>query len=322
MIQRSDRQEDRDGWISVIVSTFSTKRYNDLIDLFQGLSDQTCKNVEVVVIIDENVELYEKLLQYTKSHDLTEVSVVLNPKNNGLSYSRNLGIRMASGSIVAYVDDDAIPFPEWVEEIKRTFEDLSVGAVTGDVIPLWEEPSMCWFPKEIRWLVSCSYIMTPDQHSEVERGFGVNMAFRKKLFEEVGVFDTNLGISGSRWIGGEDTDMFLRISEAGKKVIFNPQIRVLHKVPKTRIGIKNISKRAFNGGISVAVLRKIRPYHIRKSTENQYLSKILFEFYPSAFRKVIAQPSKALLKQIVYVSAVMVFQPIGFLYGNLKPWRE
>lgn len=321
MIQKSDCQDNMDDRISVIISTFSTKRYDDLIDLFQGLSAQTYKNIEVVVIIDKNVELYEKLLQYTKSHDLTEVSVVFNPKNNGLSYSRNLGIRMASGSIVAYIDDDALPFPEWAAEIKKTFEDMSVGAVTGDVIPLWEEPSMCWFPKEIRWLVSCSYIMTPDQHSEVERGFGVNMAFRKKLFDETGVFDTNLGISGNRWIGGEDTDMFLRISEVGKKVIFNPQMRVLHKVSKTRISITNISKRAFNGGISVAVMRKLRPYHIQKSTENQYLSKILFEFYPNAFRKVITQPSKALLKQIVYVSAVMAFQPIGFFYGNLKSWR-
>jgi GT2 family glycosyltransferase len=321
MVQKSDHQEGMDDRISVIISTFSTKRYNDLIDLFQGLSAQTYKNIEVIVIIDENVELYERLSQYIKSNNLTNISVVLNQKNYGLSYSRNLGVRMASGSIVAYIDDDALPFPEWAEQIKKTFEDMSVGAVTGDVLPLWEEPSMSWFPKEIRWLVSCSYIMTPDQHSEVERGFGVNMAFRKELFQEIGVFDTNLGISGNRWIGGEDTDMFLRISEAGKKVIFNPQIRVLHKVPKTRISITNISKRAFNGGTSVAVMRKIRPYRIRKSTEKQYLSRILFEFYPNAFRKVITQPSKALLKQIVYVSAVMAFQPIGFFYGNLKSWR-
>lgn len=317
MIQKGDNKY-KDDLVSVIISTFSIKRYGDLIDLFQGLCSQTYENIEVIVIIDENIDLYEKLLQYIQFQNLTQFSVVLNETNNGLSYSRNLGIHLSSGSIVAYIDDDAIPSPEWAEEIKKTFEDTSVGAVTGHVIPLWEESSMCWFPKEIRWLVSCSYILTPDQYSEVERGFGVNMAFRKKLFDETGVFDTKLGISGGRWIGGEDTDMFLRISEAGKKVIFNPQMRVLHKVSKTRISIKNISRRAFNGGISVAVMRKIRPYHIRKSTENQYLFKILFEFYPGALRKVITNPSKTLLKQMVYVSLVIAVQPLGFLYGNLK----
>jgi len=112
---------------------------------------------------------------------------------------------------------------------------------------------MSWFPKELHWMISCSYIMTPNQKEEVERGFGTNMAFKRYLLDDVGMFDTNLGIKGKNWVGGEDTDMFLSIKEAGKKVIFNPDARVLHKVYAYRISTKNIMKRAFDGGVSVAI---------------------------------------------------------------------
>ena len=50
-----------------------------------------------------------------------------------LSVSRNIGICMAQGDIVAFIDDDAIPEPEWLIHLAEAYEDPMVGAVGGFV---------------------------------------------------------------------------------------------------------------------------------------------------------------------------------------------
>ena len=50
-----------------------------------------------------------------------------------LSISRNLGIRLAAGDIVAFLDDDAIPEPEWLDQILAAYADEKVGGVGGFV---------------------------------------------------------------------------------------------------------------------------------------------------------------------------------------------
>ena len=306
--------------LSIVASAYSLDRYNDLIDLLNGIEQQTYKDGEIIIVIDENKELYNRIDEYISSNNLHGMELVFNSENKGLSYSRNIGITHATGDIIAFIDDDAIPDPEWAETIINTFnDDDDVGAVTGEVIPLWEHEEMSWFPKELHWMISCSYIMTPDQKEEVERGFGTNMAFKRGLLDDAGMFDTNLGIKGNNWVGGEDTDMFLSIKEAGKKVIFNPDARVLHKVYAYRICTKNIMKRAFDGGVSVAVMKKVRRYDMKNSTEDAYLKRLLFGFYPKALKELVRKHSMVPLKQMAVVGAVMVFEGVGYLYGHVKP---
>jgi glycosyltransferase involved in cell wall biosynthesis len=307
--------------LSIVASAYSFDRYNDLIDLLNGIKEQTYKEGEAIIVIDQNKELYGKISEYILLNNLHGIKLVFNSENRGLSYSRNIGVTHATGDIIAFIDDDAIPYPEWAEEILNTFNDDEIGAVTGDVIPLWEYKEMSWFPKELHWMISCSYIMTPHKKEEVERGFGTNMAFRKDLLYKVGMFDTNLGIKINNWVGGEDTDMFLSIKEIGKKVIFNPDAKVLHKVYAYRIGTKNIIKRAFNGGMSVAIMKNIRLYNIKRSTEHNYLKKIFFEFYPDAFKGLTMKSSVTSLKQIVIVSIVIMFEGLGYFYRIVIPTK-
>jgi len=303
--------------LSIVASAYSLDRYNDLIDLLNGIEQQTYKDGEIIIVIDESKELYNRTEEYISANNLHGMKLVFNSENKGLSYSRNIGITHATGDIIAFIDDDAIPDPEWAETIIHTFNDDDVGAVTGEVIPLWEHEEMSWFPKELHWMISCSYIMTPDQKEEVERGFGTNMAFKRDLLDDAGMFDTNLGIKGTNWVGGEDTDMFLSIKEAGKKVIFNPDARVLHKVYAYRIGTKNIMKRAFDGGVSVAIMKKVRRYDMKNSTEDAYLKRLLFEFYPKVFKELVRKSSMVPLKRMAVVGAVMMFEGVGYLYGML-----
>lgn len=305
--------------LSVVVSAYSLKRLHDLTDVIDGIKNQTYNPIEAVIVIDESKELFDKINNHISINNLKNMQVIFNPENKGLSYSRNIGIKYSNGSIVAFIDDDAVPSVNWAKCVIETFnEDPQIGAVTGDIIPLWEYENMSWFPKELFWMISCSYIMTPTKKEEVERGFGTNMAFNRQLLLEVGMFNTNLGIKANNWIGGEDTDMFLNIKEKGKKVMFNPDARVLHKIYVHRTNTKNIIKRAFNGGVSVAIMKKVRKYNMKNSIENTYLKCLLLEFYPKKFVEILRKPSVIPLKQIVIVSAVMIFESMGYLHGHIR----
>lgn len=299
--------------ISIIISTYSPNRYNDLINLLESIKLQTYDNIETIVVVDEDIKLYDNIKSFIFDR-YKNAKTVFNPENRGLSYSRNIGILNATGDIVAFTDDDAIADSKWAETIAETFDKDDIGAVTGDVIPIWEYEDMSWFPKELYWMISCSYIMTPNCKCEIERGFGTNMSFKKSMIDNVGMFNTDLGIKGNSWVGGEDTDMFLRTKDIGKKVIFDPNIKILHKIYAHRISMWNIIRRAFNGGISLAAMSRVRQYDINGSTENSYLKRLLFEFYPKGFKKLILRPLES-TKQITTVTLVIMAESIGYLSG-------
>jgi len=305
-------------YLSVIISAYSLDRYRDLTEVLDGLKKQKFGSFEKIVVIDENKELFNNINEYIKINKIDNIKTIFNPDNRGLSYSRNLGIENSTGSIIAFVDDDAIPFENWTKSIIKTFEeDKLIGAVTGDIIPLWEHESLSWFPRELHWMISCSYVMTPKIKQDFDRGFGTNMAFKREVFNKAGNFDTKFGINGKRWVGGDDTEMFLRVKKLGMKTVFNPETCVQHKVYKHRVKTRNIIKRAFNGGYSVFLMKRKLDYQLSDSKEQGYLRYLLLRFYPFKFKELISKPSLTILKQIFAVSIVVFFESAGYMYGIL-----
>jgi glucosyl-dolichyl phosphate glucuronosyltransferase len=302
--------------VSIVISIYSEKRFDDLVELLDRINGQSYGKHEAVIIVDENEPLYFRIMSHVTQKNYYDVNVVFNPENKGLSYSRNLGIKNAIGEYVAFIDDDAVPELTWVESLVNSFAP-DVGAVAGHIVPGWENVAMAWFPKELFWMISCSYNMTPDQKGEVERGFGVNMVFRKDLFHKLGDFNEKLGINGKKWLGGEDSDMFLRVRESQWKVVYAPDAKVIHKIPGDRITFRKIIKRSLAAGTSIVAMKRYRQYAIKNSTESSYLKKIVFEFYPSTMIQFLGS-CKKLVKQISAVSITVAFVGIGYIYGTLK----
>jgi glycosyltransferase involved in cell wall biosynthesis len=304
--------------LSIIISIYSINRYLDLLDLLRAIKNQTSEWFECIVVVDENEILLKKIDAFLLYQDIKCARTIYNSKNKGLAYSRNIGIKHARGEIVGFIDDDAIPFPKWADSIIETFNDETIGAVAGEIIPLWEYEEMSWFPKILYWMISCSYKPNPGTKVETERGFGTNMAFRKDLVNSIGGFDVNLGINGKKWIGGEDTSMFLRVKASGKKVVFDPDVIVWHKITLNRINLINIMKRAINGGISLAALQKAEEYNVKKSTETDYLRKIFSEFFPNSIKYFVNTGSLTSLKQMFVVGMVVSLEGLGYAYGLIK----
>ena len=300
--------------VSVIVCAYSLERYHYLLDTIQSLVHQLHPAGEIIIVVDNNASLYQQISSDAIAYNWHNVTLKFNEELSGLSHARNVGIRESRGDVIAFIDDDAIAAPKWTQAMVESFaSDPHVGAVTGLIVPHWENNGN-WLPKELYWMISCSYV-TASTTYEVERSFGTNMAFKRTVLDRTGLFDERLGLMGKKWIGGEDTELVWRVTQSGFKILYDPDVKVFHMIPEKRVEIDALLKRAFVGGTSEGHMIKVTRRRVSPKTRRHYLSTLLFEFLPIKLRDAIVHQSRVALKQALLVGMVLAFWGSGFFYG-------
>lgn len=288
--------------ISVVTSCYTMDRFNDITELIDSLQSQNYKDIETIIVAERSLELAEHIKRYTQNKSYTNVHVLYNQDEWGLSSSRNLGIRQASGQIIAFIDDDALPLPNWAEEMAKAYtEDSTVIGLTGPIVPLWENESMVWFPKEFYWIFSCTYWNWTNP-TDVRNGYGTNISFRREAFDLCGYFKTTLGAkgggeSGKHELGGEETEFSLRVrNKTHKRIVYHPNISVKHRVYRYRFKSSFMSKRAYWEGCTKAALKKECRFNneVVLSTEYKLLYRIFFRLIPESLILFFRHPWVAL----------------------------
>ena len=251
------------------------KRLKDILELLDSIKAQSYPRIETIVVVEKSKVLFNYVRKYAVENTLQPVRVVFNYNDEtGLSAARNIGIQEAKGDIIAFVDDDALLFPDWAEHMVETYEDSSVIGVTGPILPLWEEGVIAWFPRELDWILSCSGFSGLSCTAEVRNVYGTNMSFRRESFEKAGLFLTRLGARGGGETGkhelvGDETELSLRVRErTGKRILFNPQVKVSHRVYKYRVNSAFIARRAYWEGYTKAMFKRT----CRQSGDTRLLS--------------------------------------------------
>ena len=177
----------------------------------------------------------------------------------GLSHARNAGWRAAQGSIVAFLDDDAIPAADWLERIIEAFESRAPapGCVGGRVLPIWESPRPSWIHDA---LLTGLTVIDWGPHAKAlhdlrrEWLVGANMAFRTELLRRLGGFVPGLDRSGTRMLSSGDVHMTLKVQQAGHTCWYDPGIVVQHHIPRARLTKRWFRHRYYAQGLSDAVL--------------------------------------------------------------------
>jgi glycosyltransferase involved in cell wall biosynthesis len=236
--------------ISVIVSTYTLDRWHVLREGISALHDQTHRPHQVLVVVDHQPAVLERA-----AGELHGTVALPSTEPPGLAGCRNTGARAATGSIVAFIDDDAVPAADWLERLAEPYGDDAVVAVGGDVIPNWAVSQPAWFPPEFNWVVGCSYRGLPETRAVVRNLIGANMSFRRQVFDQL-EFYSGLGHANGRSLGGEETDFCIRLAEAfpGRRIVYEPQARVRHYVPPDRSRFGYFLRRCYNEGVSKGVL--------------------------------------------------------------------
>jgi O-antigen biosynthesis protein len=216
---------------SVVICAYASERWESLVEAVQSAACQTRRPLEIVVVVDHNLPLLARARR-----DLAVATIVANRHARGLSGSRNTGIATARGEIVAFLDDDAVPAPDWLEQLTAPYADPAVVSVGGAVEPRWLAGRPAWFPPEFEWVVGCTYRGAPTASTSVRNVIGANMSFRRDVFRQVGGFRAEIGRVGQLPAGCEETELCIRTRQRlpGTTVRFEPRARVAHAVPASR----------------------------------------------------------------------------------------
>ncbi len=180
-------------------------------DTLDGLAKLDYPDYEVIVVDDGSTDATAAIARGYGAE-------VVSTPNQGLSAARNVGLRAATGTIVAYIDDDAYPDPAWLTFLVRTFREGGFCGVGG--------PNL--LPPEDGPVAECvanapggpCHVLLSDR--EAEHIPGCNMAFEKSWLERVGGFDPLFRAAG------DDVDLCWRLQEAGGRLGFHPAAVVWH----------------------------------------------------------------------------------------------
>ncbi len=181
---------------------------------------------------------------------------------SGLSAARNAGIREANAPIVAYIDDDAFAAPGWLEGIVDAFEAFpAAAAMGGEVRVRWSTSKPRWWHDELDEVFNRFRPADEPMTLDFPRlPYGCNFAVRRDTAIRLGGFRTDLGRQGGALLAAEETDLLLRILEAGHPIAYWPSAMVEHLAMPSRLSRRYVLRRAWNHGRS---LGRIAPTHPR-----------------------------------------------------------
>jgi GT2 family glycosyltransferase len=258
--------------VSVVVCAHTMDRWDDIVAGQAALAVQTLPAVETILVIDHNPELLSRAQQAFPG-----ITVLENAGRGGASGARNTGVAVATGDVVAFVDDDARPEPDWLERLLAAYDDAAVMAVGGVARPVWPKGRPDHLPPELDWLVGCTYLGQPTQRADVRNLWGCNMSVRRFLFEELGGFDEDAGRIGLIPLGAEETELCIRIAQRrpGSRVVFEPAAVVHHRVTPARTQFSYLRSRSHAEGVSKAAMARLVGARDATSEESRYVTRVL-----------------------------------------------
>lgn len=300
----------------VVVCTYDTRRISDLDDCVRSLLSESYKDLEVIVVVDHNKELFDILSR--KYSDMQSVRVILNDSSQkGQAACMNYGVLQSRGEIVCFIDDDAIADENWLLELLRVYNDKEVYGVGGNILPLWlcEKPD--FLPEEAFWLIGSTMSLYPQELIEVRNVWSSNVSFSREVFKRVGMFSPFFGEKGSRLFQAEDADFGVRCSTIlGKGILFNPSAIVHHKIYPDRVRMRNLMVRAFEQGVAKSLIFRLYGDSSKLSTESDYLKSLLFRTIPKYVKQVFWGSSRVrAVKKLLFIITIMTMVFIGFLSG-------
>jgi glycosyltransferase involved in cell wall biosynthesis len=158
----------------------------------------------------------------------------------GIPFARNRCLLATEyADRVAFIDDDEIPCPEWLDRLNEALEDSGAQVAAGPVVPLFREPVPGWvqrgdFFRHMEWA----------DGSLINVAFTGNVLFRREILNAVSPwFDERMALTG-----GSDTNFFWRVAAAGYRIVWSANAIVYEEVPASRMTVGWILRRQFRVG--------------------------------------------------------------------------
>lgn len=297
--------------LSIVVCTFNRSKL--LIKCLNSLVNQSAStdSFEVIVIdnnsTDETSTISSGYVSRHKNFKYFKEDML------GLSHARNRGWQEAKGAYVAYIDDDAVAFPDWVDNsIDFIWNNQSTVAFGGPYEAITDTPLPSWFPPEYGHFNLGDSIISLDAQTQFL--CGTNMVFRRELLQEIGGFSSGLGMSGGKLSYGEETRLQIELKRQGHTIYYVPSIRVKHLLASEKMRLRWLMKSVYSVG-------KCSPetFGVERSIFSCLCGLCYGGFY--ALRFLIEKPAMP-LKRKLYYSLIPLVSEFGVLTGLLRRMQQ
>ncbi|MGB7053568.1 MAG: glycosyltransferase family 2 protein [Acidimicrobiales bacterium] len=208
---------------SVVVITF--ERPDHLARCLEHLERQATAPWEIIVV-DSSVSDDTEQLVGEKFPSITYRRTAAG--RGAMATVRNMGYEMASGDVIAFVDDDAYAEPDWLTRLLVPYDELDVGAVGGRQIRRQPGELTEGLDAIGRLLpdgtLTGNFAADPGRVVTVDHLLGANMSFRRRVLDEIGgIRDGYFGTCVR-----EESDLCLRVARAGYRLLYAPDAVVEH----------------------------------------------------------------------------------------------
>lgn len=263
--------------VAVVVCAFSLERLGQTRRCIEAVLGGERPPDELLLVIDNNLELRELF-----AAELGNRITVLDNTGHGLSEGRNTGWRRATSEIVAFIDDDAWPEPDWLAELVTAFSDPAVLGAGGRIEPDWEEPTLA-LPPELYWIVGSTYRGHREDKGPITRPIGANMAARRSALSDLGGFSPSFGRrTGMKESSNEELAFFATLAEelGTGRIWYAPTAVVHHFAPADRCSFSYLVARSTVEGTSKADVAHLFGKDVM-AHDRSYVSRVLL---PSTLR--------------------------------------
>ena len=301
---------------TVILCAYTERRWPDLVAAIGSVRAQTAAPAEIVLVVDHDDALLVRACE-----TLAGVRCLRNDARRGLSGARNTAIAAASGEVLAFLDDDAVAEPDWLERLLAAFDDPRVLAAGGAVRPRWDGGRPRAFPPEFDWVVGCTYRGMPEAAGPVRNVIGANMSFRRDVLEAVGGFREDVGRVGAVPIGCEETELCLRARRRFPDgiVLYEPRAVVHHRVPAERASWRYFAARCYAEGRSKAQVCRLAGARGALASERAHVAGPLRAAVTRDVTATVHSRDLAALARVGAVAVGVSLASAGLVAGRALP---
>jgi GT2 family glycosyltransferase len=282
--------------VSVVLCSFNGGR--TIGECLRGLEELEYPSYEVIVIDDGSSD---DTAAIARGFDCRVIST----EQRGLSNARNTGLKAATGEIVAYLDDDAYPDPQWLTYLAATFKSTEHAGIGG---PNIAPPGDGFVAEAVdRSPGNPTHVLLTDR--EAEHIPGCNMAFRKECLEAIGGFDPFYQVAG------DDVDVCWRLRQEGWTLGYSPAAMVWHHRRKS---IRAYWKQQIGYGKAEALLESKWPEKYNAVGHLTWAGRI----YNNGLAPILGGAGRIYQGVSVQALSGSLYEPASGVYGSLPLMPE
>ena len=224
--------------IDVCVCTYRRRELEDTLRSIGALTVPPNATIRVIVADNDVEPTARERVSVLAARLPFDITYVHCPASN-ISIARNACLESSSGDLLAFIDDDETASAEWLAELMKVAEATGADAVLGPVRAVYSDAAPGWMRRGDFHSTNPVWV-----GGEIRTGYTCNVVLRRASPVVAGRrFNLALGRTG-----GEDTEYFARMHEAGGMIAYAPLALVEEPVPHGRTRFSWLTKRRFRSG--------------------------------------------------------------------------